>query len=201
MWLMTNYSEWVNTNEGQLKGFLKQYNDWVFGADPYPKQKPKMLFVHGSIGSPEVREESHDIKRGEPIIVHVIGTNFVKEDRDANGNIINDDNQIIRACQDEEGTDQCDFVKIKGPGDKDWTSLAQHVSVVRSTPDRFDANNSDLDKWKPEMRRGDRRGAWSSKLLVLEVPETANTGVYELSCGGHGSDDYRQRADFKITVQ
>lgn len=198
---MANYSKWVETSQGQLKRYLKEYNDWVFGARPYPEQKPGMLFVQGKIGSSEVREESHDIKRGEPIIVHVIGTNFVIGDKDKRGDEIKDKNDIERACQDEEGDDGCEFVKIKGPGDEDWTSLDQYVDVVRSTPDKFYADNSDLNKWNPKMDRGDRTGAWLSRLLVLDVPKTADPGVYELSCKGHGSDGYEQHAEFKITVQ
>lgn len=198
---MTDYSEWVIRNEGQLKGFLNEYNDWVFGPDPYPNQIPGKLFVHGNIGNPKVRKESHDIKRGQPIILHIVGTNFVKDDKDRNGKKIERDDEIESACQDGERDDAVDFVKIKGPGEKDWTSLAGYVSVVRSQPHRFNADNSDLGKWIPEMPSGERRGAWSSKLLVLRAPETANTGVYELSCEGHAGDGYRQSADFMINVQ
>ena len=198
---MTNYGEWVNTNEGQLKAFLKEFNDWVFSNNPYPSQKPGKLFLQGKIGDPGVRQESHDINRGEPIIVHVVGTNFIKGDNDRRGNRIDDDNQIKAACQDEEGDDGVDFVKIKRQGDTDWTHLDEFVKIVRSSPDDFGANNSDLGKWKPPMTAGRLRGAWSSRLLALKVPEEAETGVYELSFEGHGSNNYRQRGNFNITIR
>lgn len=195
---MANFT--IENDSGNLKGFLKEFNDWVYGDEFYPNQKPGMLFVQGNINNPAVRKESHTIKSGEPIVVHVIGTNFIKKDRDGSGKEVDDDNRIGRACQDEEGTDLCDFVKIKGPGDKDWTDLNEHVVQVRTSPDDFtaSANNSDLGKWNPPMPSGPQRGAWSSKMLVLKL---SDPGVYELSSQGHGSNDYRQRADFTITVQ
>jgi hypothetical protein len=195
---MANYA--AENDSGALKGFLKEFNEWVFGDEYYPNQKPGMLFVQGNINDPAVRKESHTIKSGEPIIVHIVGTNFIRKDRDSSGKEIDDDNKIRRACQDEEGADQCDFVKIKGPGDKDWTDLKEHIVHVRTSPEDFtaSANNPDLGKWNPPMPPGRQRGAWSSKMLVLKLPDP---GVYELSYEGHAANDYRQLADFKITVQ
>ena len=202
---MTNYSEWVVKNEGKLKAFLKEYNDWVFGDQYYPNQKPGMLFVQGNVNDPTAREESHTVKRGEPIIVHVLGTNFIKSEIVSNGIEIGEeeDDKIMRHCRDEEGTDHCDNVRIKGPGDKAWADLDEHVVQVRTSPGNFTASakNPDLDKWNPPMPSGPQRGAWSSKMLVLEVPETAETGIYELISNGRGSNNYEQRAKFKITVQ
>ena len=195
---MANYT--VENDSDALKGFLKGFNDWVFGDENYPNQKAGTLFVQGNINDPAVRKESHTINRGEAIIVHVVGTNFIKKDKDSNGNEIDDDNNIKKHCQDDEGTDHCDFVKIKGPGDKDWTDLNKHVVQVRTSPDDFkaSANNPDLGKWNPAMPSGSQRGAWSSKMLVLRL---SDPGVYELSSQGHGANEYRQRADFEITVK
>ena len=195
---MANFT--VENDSGNLKGFLQEFNDWVFGDEFYPNQKPGRLFVQGNINNPAVRKESHTIKRGEPIIVHVVGTNFIKNDKDSNSKEVDDDNKIGRACQDEEGADHCDFVKIMGPGDKDWTDLNEHVVQVRTPPADFtaSANNSDLGKWNPPMPSGSQRGAWSSKMIVLKL---SDPGVYELSFQGHAANGYRQLADFAITVQ
>jgi hypothetical protein len=200
---MTDYSEWANKyNEGQLKGFLKEYNDWAFGEN-HPNQIPgkEKVFIHGLIDSPNARKDEAPIKRGKPIIVHVIGTNFVKGDRDAGNRPIENDEQITRACQDDAGNDGVNYVRIKGPGENDWTNLDQYVLTVKSPPNKFTANNPDLGKWRPPMPPGEQRGAWLSKLLVLQVPQKANTGVYELECQGHASKDYVQTAHFKINVE
>jgi hypothetical protein len=199
---MVNYMNWVRTSgHGQS---LVAYNDWVFGPDPVnrtPGNRP--LFVHGTIGKADVRKESPIINTNDLIIVHVIGTNYTIDDPDpvARGSSINNDTSIRNACRHSAQTeDQLVSVKFKKKSDPGWTDLNAGVEEVSMTPVNFyaDPGNTYLNDWDIPMPSGQHRGAWSSKLLLMKIPQE---GDFELRSKGTSVGGYEQNTEFKIHVK
>jgi hypothetical protein len=195
---MANYMNWVLTSGHQQA--LQAYNDWVYGPNPIntPEQP---LFVNGIIGSPAVREESATINTGDLIIVHVIGANYILGDTDSKGNPINTDTEIMQACQHSaENEDFIGSVEFKAEHDPNWTDLTGGVQEVSMTPVNFtaDPSNPYLNDWDFPMPPGEHKGAWASKLLLLQIPEP---GVFELRSHGKGIPPFEQNTYFKIKVQ
>jgi hypothetical protein len=195
---MVNYMDWVVTSGYEQA--LKAYNDWVYGPNP-ANATGQPLFVNGIIGSPAVREESATINRGDPIIVHVIGANYILGDTDSKGNSIDNDSKIMQACQHSaENEDFVGSVEFKAEQDPNWTNLTDAVQEVSMTPVNFNADpsNPHLNDWDFPMPPGEHRGAWASKLLLLQIPEP---GVFELRSHGKGIPPFEQNTYFKIKVQ
>jgi len=193
-----NYMNWVRSSgHGQA---LQAYNDWVFGPEP-DDTNGNPLFVNGTIDGSGEREESHTINIGDPIIVHVIGTNFCLDDKDRTGNSIDTDpkiRQAIRHCAQNE--DKVVTVEFKRKQDTNWTNLTAGVEEVSLTPINFEASHSNpyLNNWDDPMKPGPHRGAWSSKLLLMRIPVA---GEFELKSHGKGVPPYEQKAHFNIKVQ
>jgi hypothetical protein len=195
---MINYMEWVKTSG--LEEALRAYNDWVYGPNPV-NITGQPLFVNGIIGSPAVRSESATINRGDPVIVHVIGVNYILGDTDTKGNHIDNDTKIIEACQySAQNEDLLGSVEFKGKQDTGWTDLTASVAEVSIPPVDFNAHPSNpyLNDWDDPMPPGPHRGAWSSKLLLMHIPVA---GEFELRSHGKGVPPFEQKTHFKIKVQ
>jgi hypothetical protein len=193
------YRQWVQQS-GQQQA-LRAYNDWVFGPNPVYTQGDSDLFVHGNINSPAVRSENPTIGTGTRIVVHVVGVNFIIGDIDTRKNNVDNDSKVSAAVQfSAQNEDRKTSVRFKRKQDPGWTDLTDLVQEVSYPPSPFtaDGNNPDLNKWDDPMRKGNQRGAWASKLLLLKIPVA---GVFNLESQGTGIAPYAQNTKFEITVQ
>lgn len=189
--------EWVKTSGHEEA--LRAYNDWVYGPNPV-NTTGQPLFLNGIIGSPAVRNESATINKDDLIIVHVIGVNYILGDTDTKGNQIDNDTKIIEACQySAQNEDLLGSVEFKGKQDTVWTDLTAGVAEVSMTPVDFNADPSNpyLNDWDDPMPPGPHRGAWSSKLLLMQIPVA---GDFELRSHGKGIPPFEQKTHFSIAV-
>jgi len=191
--------KWVQASGHQEA--LRAYNKWVFGPNPVYTEGDPDLFVHGNINSAAVRSENPRISTNTRIVVHVVGVNYIIGDIDTKGNNVDSDQKVTAACQHSaQNEDKKVSVQFKRKQDTNWTDLTDLVQEVDYPSSNFtaDPNNPDLDKWDDPMRPGNQKGAWASKLLLLQIPVA---GVYNLKSHGTGIPPYEQRTNFEITVQ
>jgi hypothetical protein len=204
---MTDYKRWCLHYGQKLDNrthddWIKEFTKWVFGKQPpYPDRPGNPLFVHGDMkNNNQSRRMQVSIYKNDPIIVHVVGANFVKGDKDKEGNTINSDQEIKDACNAGEHEDQPGNVQFKIANEKDFTDLSSCVEQLR--PEVFDfevdGSNSDLKSWDVEMPKGPQRGAWSCQLLLLKIPEP---GDYLLNFDAKCVPPFESRAEYKIDVK
>src|SRR5206468_7381203 len=201
---MTDYKSWCLHYGQRLDNrthddWIKEYTKWVFGKEPpYPDRPGNPLFVHGDMRNDNLpRREEASIYKNDPIIVHVVGVNYVKGDKDREGNTINSDQEIIDACNAGEHENQPGHVMFKNVNDKDFTDLSSSVEQLR--PEVFDftadGSNSDLKNWDVPMPSGPQRGAWACQLLLLKIPEQ---GEFILNFDADGLPPFRSAGEYKI---
>jgi hypothetical protein len=204
---MADYKRWCVPYGQDLDGrthddWIKEFTKWVFGKQPpYPDRPGNPLFVHGDMeNNNQPRKMQVKIYRNDPIIVHVIGANFVKGDKDREGNILNSDQEIKAACNVEEHDDEPGKVMLKEARDKEFQDLSSCVEQLRPEVFEFetDGSNSDLKKWDVPMPEGPQRGAWACQLLLLKIPEQ---GEYVLNFNAKGVPPFESSAEYKIDVK
>ena len=203
---MANYKSWCVPYGQDLAGlthdeWIKEFTKWVFGKQPpYPKRKGEPMFIHGEMkNNNQPRRDEVNINKNDPIIVHVIGANFVEGDKDRNGKILKTDQDIKAACNAEAHYDDPGTVMFKEAKDKDFTDLSSCVEQLRPEVFEFEADgsNSDLRNWDDPMPVGPRKGAWSCQLLLLKIPDE---GKYELNFKAKGVPPFESSAEYKINV-
>jgi hypothetical protein len=204
---MTDYKRWCLHYGQKLDNrthddWIKEFTRWVFGKQPpYPNRPGNPLFVHGDMkNNNQPRKTEVSIYKNDPIIVHVVGANYVKGDKDRQGNAINSDQEIIDACNAAEHDNQAGHVMFKNVNDKDFTDLSSCVEQLRPEVFEFDADgsNSDLKNWDVPMPQGRQRGAWACQLLLLKIPEP---GEYVLNFDADGLPPFRSAGEYKLKVK
>jgi len=203
---MTDYYDWVVPYGQQLngkthEGWLKEYNDWVFG-DSYPAQPTGALILQGTVGSSAANNVSATINTNDAIVLHVIGANIIGVDYDKNGFKFDTDDRIRKGSDDSEQEDSVKYVDFRKTSDAEnsTTSLIRGVCQVKMAPVNtfVSPNNPDLSKWKPPMPSGTQRSAWTSQLLLMKIPET---GTYVLRSNAEGERPYAQIINCTINVR
>ena len=206
MGLMTDYKDWCIPYGEKLAGrtheeWVEEYTKWVFGPAPYPKQREGSLFVHADMeNSPKARQENVQINKNDPIIVHVIGVNFVIGEKDGSGNLIRNEEDLLKCSNREEQADGPGKVELKNEEDESFADLSSCVEQIRPFPIKFnvDTNNPDLEKWDVPMKPANNvTGAWASQLLLLKIPQT---GKYTLRFDAEGIPPYRSCGEYTINV-
>lgn len=203
---MTDYKDWCVPYGEKIGGhnheeWLEEYTKWVFGPSPYPNQKEGSLFVHGDMeNSDKLRRENVVIHKNDPIIVNVIGVNFILGEKDGSGNVITNEEELIKCCNREEQMDSPGKVEFKNEQDKSFTDLSSCVEQIRPFPIKFniDEDNPDLEKWDVPMKpAGDVTGAWACQLLLLKIPQI---GKYTLRFDAEGVSPFRSCGEYIIEV-
>ena len=122
-----NYKDWCVDKNRRLLGrspeqWLEEYTKWLFGPFPYHRTG-EPLFAHGNVkpGSGCRRQvnlidgpnNSVTVYEGDPIILEVIGVNFIIGDSDRLGNPIASEMDITTALDFEDQTHSEGKVEFK----------------------------------------------------------------------------------------
>jgi hypothetical protein len=211
---MSDYKSWVIKQGNKLKGrshedWLEDYTRFLFGNFPY-HATGNPLFIHGNIEPGtgcrkqvnliDGADTSVTIFKNDPIIVEVIGVNYIIGDHDRQGNIIQNEGQIARAFDFEESMHSPGKVGFKKITDVDYTNLSPFVVKTRTSiafPFEASPYNPYLQKWDIPMPVGDHMGAMASQLLLLQIPEE---GEYLLKFEARSFFDYESCALYQINV-
>jgi hypothetical protein len=149
-----NYLEWCVKKPNKLLGrtheqWLEQYTRWLFGPFPYHR-KGEPLFVHGNYNARSGCRKQVNLKDGpdssvtmfeeDPVIVEVMGANFIIGDVNRSDDAIKNDNDIIRALDFEDRMHSKGKVEFKKISDRLFTSLSSCVDQIRTLPFQFSAS-------------------------------------------------------------
>jgi hypothetical protein len=208
-----NYRNWCVTKPNKLGGrshkeWLVEYTKWLFSAFPYHR-KGEPLFAHGNYNArtgcrKEVNlidgpDSSVTIFKNDPVILEVIGVNYIIGDADRFGNLIENDSDIIRALDFEDEMHSRGKVEFKNMHDKHFVNLSNFVEQTRTPPFQFSASkhNPYLADWDIPMPAGSHRGAVSSQLLLLKIPKV---GEYLLKFEARSFSDFESCGIYQIIV-
>lgn len=207
-----NYIEWCVKKPNKLAGrtheeWLQEYTRWVFSPFPYNREGTP-LFAHGNFNAMGCRKEinlkdgpdsSVTIFKNDPIILDVMNANFVIGDVNRLGDVIKNDNDIIRALDFEDQMHSQGKVEFKKIDDRSFTDLSTCVEEVRALPFQFSVSkyNPYLGEWDIPMPYGTQRGAMSSQLLLFKIPEE---GEYFLKFEARSFSDYESCGIYQIIV-
>lgn len=187
--------------------WLKEYTRWVFGPFPYHREGTP-LFAHGNFNAMGCRKEinlndgpdsSVTMFKNDPIILDVMNANFVIGDVNRLGEVIKNDNDIIRALDFEDQMHSHGKVEFKKIDDRSFTDLSTCIEEVRALPFQFSVSkyNPYLGEWDIPMPYGTQRGAMSSQLLLFKIPEE---GEYFLKFEARSFSDFESCGIYQIIV-
>lgn len=207
-----SYIEWCVKKPNKLAGlsheeWLKEYTRWVFGPFPYHREGTP-LFAHGNFNAMGCRKEinlndgpdsSVTMFKNDPIILDVMNANFVIGDVNRLGEVIKNDNDIIRALDFEDQMHSHGKVEFKKIDDRSFTDLSTCIEEVRALPFQFSVSkyNPYLGEWDIPMPYGTQRGAMSSQLLLFKIPEE---GEYFLKFEARSFSDFESCGIYQIIV-
>jgi hypothetical protein len=208
-----NYLGWCIKKPNKLAGrtheeWLMEYAKWTFGSFPYHR-KGQPLFVHGNYNArtgcrKEVNlkdgpDSSVTIFKNDPIIVEVIGVNYIIGDADRLGKPIKSEEDIISALNFENEMHSDGKVMIKNIMDRHFTNISSCIDRVRTKIFRFSASkyNPYLQEWDIPMPSGIHLGAFSSQLLLLKIPVS---GEYLLKFEARSFSDFESCGIYQIIV-
>lgn len=208
------YDNWFIAKGGRLAGrtheeWLVEYTKFLFGPFPY-HAKGQPLFAHGNIEPGtgcrkqvnliDGPDTSVTVYRNDPIILEVIGVNYIIGDNDRQGNIIQTESQIGSAFDFEEKMHSIGKAGFKEIGDTSYENVSHKVvSPVRTPVFQFEASqyNPYLSRWDIPMPVGAHVGAMSSQLLLFSIPEM---GEYLLKFEASSFFDYESCGIYQINV-
>ena len=211
---MGKYAKWFIDRGGRLAGrthqdWLVEYTKFLFGSFPY-HSKGQPLFAHGNI-EPRTGcrkqvnlidgpDTSVTVYQNDPIVLEVIGVNYILGDNDRQGNIIQTESQISTAFDFEEEMHTDGKVGFKGIKDIKYENVSYKVvRPVRTPVFQFEASqyNPYLSKWDIPMPVGNHVGAMSSQLLLFSIPDL---GEYLLKFEASSFFDYESCGIYQIKV-
>lgn len=208
-----NYIQWCVAKPNKLGGlghkeWLVEYTKWLFGPFPYHR-KGRPLFAHGNynprtgcrkeVNLVDGPDSSVTIFKNDPIILEVMGVNYIIGDADRSGDTIENDSDIIRALDFEDEMHSRGKVEFKNINDKHFTNLSSCIEHTRTDPFQFSVskNNPYLAEWDVPMPSGSHRGAMSSQLLLLKIPKV---GEYLLKFEARSFSDFESCGIYQIIV-
>jgi len=208
-----NYLGWCIKKPGKLAGrthqdWLMEYAKWTFSSFPYHR-KGQPLFVHGNYNARTGCRKEVNLKDGpdssvtifmnDPIIVEVIGVNYIMGDADRLGKTIKNEEDIMCALNFEDEMHSDGKVMFKNIMDSHFTDISSCVERIRTKIFRFSASkyNPYLQEWDIPMPSGSHLGAFSSQLLLLKIPVS---GEYLLKFEARSFSDFESCGIYQIIV-